>query len=140
MTVRQPRRARAPSIPTPAASQATNAAADWQQQQAAALRDSAVALLHGFEAVRGIQQAAARKFSARESTPPGPLHGTAAVSELALWQLQAFQENLADAARYWQDLAGALLEMQAQIFNSALGCVDTEDVFAFMGPKALHSS
>jgi hypothetical protein len=111
---------------------------EWNRQQMAAASEGACTMYRGFEAMRRIQEQAARAAAERHAAAAGKLRNKDAVVDLAL-QGELLREDLASAAKYWQDLAGAVLEMNTGLLNCATQLVDTEDLFAATAPRFLHS-
>ena len=114
-------------------------AGDLGRQQLAAASEGASALCRGFEAMRRIQEQAAHAAADRHAAAAGKLRQSADPTDLAVLQAEVLREDLASAARYWQDLAEAALEMNAEILNCATQLVDTEDVMAATSAPILHS-
>jgi hypothetical protein len=93
---------------------------DLPRQQAAVATHAACAMFSGFEAIRSIQERAARQALARHQAaaerlerPCGPLDVLSVQVDLARYDLEA-------AAAYWQQLAAVSVQMQARM--AACGC------------------
>jgi hypothetical protein len=114
-------------------------AADFNRQQIAAGSDGACALFRGFEVIRRIQEQAAHAAAERHAHAAKQLRSPASPGDLALLQADVLGENLASAARYWQELAGATLEMDVEILAVAVQMVNAENVLAVTSPRFLHS-
>ena len=114
-------------------------AGDLNRQQMAAASEGAGALFRGFEAMRRIQEQAAHAAAERHATAAGKLGQSATPVDLAVLQAEVLREDLASVARYWQDLADATLEMNAEIFNCATQMVDSDDLMAATSARFLHS-
>jgi hypothetical protein len=114
-------------------------AADLNRQQLAAASESACALFRGFEVIRRIQEQAAHAAAERHAAPAGQMLSRTTPADLAMLQAVVVGEDLASAARYWQELANATLEMNAEILNSALQMVNTEDVLSATSALFAHS-
>ena len=134
--------ARKAAAAKPAATETIRKPWDWadlNRQQVAAASEGAGALFRGFEAMRRIQEQAAHAVAERHAVAAGRLRESATPTDLAVLQAEVLREDLAFAARYWQDLADAALEMNAQIFNCATQMVDSEDLVAATPARFLHS-
>ena len=112
---------------------------DWNRQQLAVSSEGACALFRGFESMRRIQEQAAHAAAERHAAVAGKLRERASPADVALVQVELLREDLACAARYWQDLAGAMLEMNTELFGCASRLVDTEDLRAATSARFLHS-
>lgn len=99
---------------------------DLGRQQMAVTTDASCALLRGFEAMRRIQQEAAHAAHARHEAVAGKLHGACTASDLMAMQATLLQADWQSANRYWQDLAGAALEMQVEMMGCASHLLDSE--------------
>jgi len=99
---------------------------DFSRQQMAVATEASCALLRGFEAMRRIQQEAAHAARARHEAAAGKLHGACTASDLLAMQASLLQADWQSANRYWQDLAGAALEMQVEMMGCASHLVDSE--------------
>lgn len=99
---------------------------DLGRQQMAVATDASCALLRGFEAMRRIQQEAAHAAHARHEAVAGKLHGACTASDLMAMQATLLQADWQSANRYWQDLAGAALEMQVEMMGCASHLLDSE--------------
>ena len=127
---------------TPAATETTRMPWDWadlNRQQMAAASEGASALFRGFEAMRRIQEQAAHAAAERHAVAAGKLRESGNPTDLAVLQAEVLREDLASVARYWQDLADATLEMNAEIFNCATQMVDSDDLMAATSARFLHS-
>lgn len=138
------RNARTPPPARAAAPDATARPWDWAgefgRQQMAVASEGACALFRGFESLRRIQEQAAHAAAERHAVAAQKIRQpSSSPTDLALLQAEVLGEDLACAARYWQDLAGAVLEMNTEIFNCATHLVDTEDVMAATSARFLHS-
>lgn len=99
---------------------------DFGRQQMAVAAEASSALLRGFEAMRRIQQEAAHAARARHEALAGKLQGACTASELMAMQATLLQADWQSANRYWQDLAGAALEMQMEMMGCASHLLDSE--------------
>jgi len=135
--------ARKAAAAKPAATETNRMPWDWagplNRQQMAAASEGASALFRGFEAMRRIQEQAAHAVAERHAVAAGRLRESATPTDLAVLQAEVLREDLASVARYWQDLADATLEMNAEIFNCATQMVDSEDLVAATPARFLHS-
>ena len=112
---------------------------DWNRQQVAAASEGVRTVYRGLEAMRRIQEEAARAVAERHSAAALKLRAQDGAAGLAALQGELLREDLAGAAKYWQDLAGAMLEMNSELLNCATQMVDAEDLFAATSPRFLHS-
>ncbi|HEY0822973.1 MAG TPA: phasin family protein [Ramlibacter sp.] len=124
---------------TPAARAPWEWLSEWNRQQVAVANEGVRTIYRGFEAMRRIQEQAAQATAERHAAAAQKLRGKPDAAEFAALQGELLREDFAGAARYWQDLAGALLEMNTELLNCATQMVDTEDVFAATSPRFLHS-
>lgn len=113
-------------VAAPALSAPLDFFTDFGRQQMAVATDASCALLRGFEAMRRIQQEAAHATRARHEAVAGKLHGACSASDLLAMQATLLQADWQSANRYWQDLAGAALEMQVEMMGCASHLVDSE--------------
>lgn len=112
---------------------------DWNRQQFAVANEGVRTVYRGFEAMRRIQEQAARDAADRHSAAALKLRGKSDAAEFAALQAELLREDLASAAKYWQDIAGAVLEMNTELLGCATQMVDAEDLFAATSPRFLHS-
>jgi hypothetical protein len=140
MATKNPRRQApakaAAAVPAPVA---WDWATDFNRQQVAAASQGACALFRGFEVIRRIQEQAAHAAAERHAQAAEQLRGPASPGDVALLQAEVLGENLASAARYWQDVAGATLEMNAEILGVTIQMVNAEDVLAATSAPFLHA-
>ena len=99
---------------------------DFGRQQMATAVDASCAMQRGFESVRRIQQGAAHAALARHKAAAQKLHGGCDASQLQALQAALWQGDLQAANQYWQELGGALLEMQTEMMGCASHLVDSE--------------
>ena len=59
--------------------------------------------------------------------------------DLAFVQGELLREDVTAAAKYWQDLASAVVEMNTELLVHASKLVDTEDLMAATSARFLHS-
>lgn len=114
-------------------------AADVGRQQLAVATEGACAMFRGFEAMRAIQEQAARQASEHHAVVAQKLRKPCAPAELVALQADLLRFDVEAATRYWQQLAGAALEMNTELFACGARLVDTEDVFAPTAQRFLHS-
>jgi hypothetical protein len=103
--------------------------ADWVAEQLALAGERTAVLLRGLEAVRRIHAEAAQQAAERHAAAAGQLRGNRFEDVLAL-QADLLRGDVESAARYWQALADATLEMNAELWGCATKLVNTEDAFA----------
>jgi hypothetical protein len=139
MATRNARAAAAPSNPPAGARSPWDWMGDWNRQQVAVASEGASTLFRGFEAMRRVQEQAAHAAAERHAAVAEKLRQPAAPADVALAQVELLRDDIACAARYWQDLAAAMLEMNSQLLNCAAQLVDTEDVMAATSARFLHS-
>ncbi len=125
--------------PAPAARAPSEWLGDWTRQQVAVANESVRTVYRGFEAMRRIQEQAARALAERHAAAAAKLRQQDGPAAIAALQGELLREDLADATRYWQDLAGAMLEMNTELLGCATQMVDAEDLFAATAPRFLHS-
>lgn len=135
MSTRSPGRRGAPaaSAPTPALAGNTllDLMTDSGREQVALCMDAWAAMFRGFEAMRAIGQRAAQETSARHQAAAHRLGHRAGASELLALPWTIWQDDLAGATRYWQEVAAAALEAQTEV----LGCACSH---VFDSESALH--
>ncbi len=121
---RRPARAAARSpAPAPAGNTMLNVAADCASEQIAMCLDAWRALLRGCESMREIQQRTARETAVRHEAAARRWHDAAVAGQWLALPWTAWQDDLAGATRYWQELAGAALEAQTEMLGCACGHV-----------------
>lgn len=108
----------------------TDWAADFARQQLAVAAESACAVFRGFLAIRRIQEQAAQQALDQHAAAAERLRQPCGVADLVALQSQLARQDVEGATRYWQQLAGAVLEMHTELAGCAAHLVDTEDVFA----------
>ena len=116
----QPRRAlRAVAAPTPAGNAGFEFLSGFGREQLAMAMDASSAMFRGFEAMRTIQQEAARQASARHEAAAARMRQTSAPDELMAIPFGLLQDDLLSAVRYWQELAANALETQTELMGCA---------------------
>ncbi|NNU43026.1 phasin family protein [Ramlibacter montanisoli] len=129
----------------PAKAQTTEARApadwmgEWSRQQMAVASENACTVYRGFEALRRIQEQAARAAAERHAAVAQKLRKPESGVDLAFVQGELLREDVTAATRYWQDLASAVIEMNTELLTSASKLVDTEDLMAATSARFLHS-
>jgi hypothetical protein len=113
-------------------------ALDAGRQQMAVASESVATLARGFEAMRRIQEQAAREATQHHAAVAGKLVGRTP-AELLLLQGELVRHDLEAVALCWQQLAAAALEMTTELCACSAKLVDTEDVLAATSPAFLHS-
>ena len=112
-------------------------ASDLSRQQLAAATETGAVLYRGFEAMRKIQEQAAREALRRHAEAAGKLRATAGPADLLALQAGLLVADLGDATRCWQQLMGEALEINSELLGCATRMIDTEDLFA--AARLLHS-
>lgn len=121
----------APSAPAqdPTPPSAADWATDLTRQQMLVASEGACALFRGFQAMRGIQEEAAQHAAERHAASLEKLRSAATPLELLNVQGELLRSDLESATQYWQQLAGAALEMNTELAGCAAHLVGTEQVF-----------
>lgn len=107
--------------------------ADSGREQFAMCLEAWGAMARGFEAMRAIQQRTAQATAARHQAAARRLGHGAGAGELMALPWSIWQDDLAGAARCWQELAAAVLEAQTEALGCACGHV-------FASESALHGA
>ncbi len=118
MTARTSRAAQAPASP--------GALPDPGREQTAVATDMSCAMFRGFEAMRKIQQDAAHGAIARHQAAATRLHGTGKGADVLALQSELLVSDLQSAARYWQELGAAALEMHSEMMGCATHLVSSD--------------
>lgn len=124
MSTRSPGRRRAPAAaaaPTAAGNTVLDVLADCSREQFAMCMEASGALSRGFEAMRAIQQRAAQETAARQQAAARRWRDAARAGEWMALPWSIWQDELAGAARCWQELAAAALEAQTEVLGCACG-------------------
>lgn len=119
----RPAGARAAAAPAPA-----SPLAELGRQQAAVAADVSCAMFRGFEAMRRIQQDAAHGAVERHDAAAKKLRGTSDAADVLAVQSELLVDGLQSAARYWQELAAAALEMHSEMLGCATRLVGSQAV------------
>jgi hypothetical protein len=112
---------------------------EWSRQQMAVASEGACTVYRGFEAVRRIQEQAAHAAAERHAAVAQKLRKPESSVDLAFVQGELVREDMTAAAKYWQDLASAMIEMNTELLTCASKLVDTEDLMAATSARFLHS-
>lgn len=107
--------------------------AECGREQFAMCMEASGALSRGLEAMRAIQQRTAQETAARHGAAARRLRDAAGAGDWMALPWTLWQDDLAGAARYWQELAAAALEAQTEVFGCACGHV-------FDSESALHGA
>jgi len=107
---------------------ATNFVADFGRHQAIVATESACAMFRGFEAMRKIQEEVAHKALQRHAAAAQRLRGDCGPTEMMAVQADLLRFDLDAAARYWQELAAAALEMQTEIIGCTTHLLNSDAV------------
>ena len=100
---------------------------DFGREQLALVMECSAAMWRGFEAMRAIQQRAAQEVSVRHRAAAHHLRRAAQPADLVAMPATLWQGDLEAAARMWQALAEAALEVQLEAAQSACShVVDAE--------------
>lgn len=102
--------------------------ADTGRQQAAVATECAVAMFRGFEAIRKVQEDAARQAATRHERAAQRLLTPCQPTEVFEIQADLLQFDLEAGTRYWQQLSAAALEMQTQMLACCTQLVDSASV------------
>ena len=123
----------APSAQEAAAASAPVSANDWAtdftRQQMLVASEGACALFRGFQAMRGIQEQAAQHAAERHAAGIERLRRAGNALDLLNVQGDLMRSDLESATQYWQQLAGAALEMNTELVGCTAHLVGTEDLF-----------
>jgi len=103
-----------------------SAVQDLPRQQSAVASHAACAMFSGFEAMRGIQERAARQALEQHSEAVERLKGHCGPLEVFSVQMELARYDFEAAAGYWQQLAAAALQMQARVAACACELVDSD--------------
>lgn len=103
-------------------------AADLGRQQMLVTTESAGAMARGFEAMRKVQEQAGQRAMARHAAALGKLQQAKDPMQFLAAQSEMFGLGAQEAAVYWQELAGAALEMQTEMLGCCTHLVDSESM------------
>ena len=121
----------------PASNPPATAASDLVRQQLAVATEGGAVLYRGFEAMRRIQEQAARQALRRHAEAAGKLRASARPADVLALQSELLKADIEDATRCWQQLLGEAFEINSELLGCATRLVDTEGVFA--AARLLHS-
>ena len=107
---------------------ATNSAADFGRQQSVVASESAQAMFRGFEAMRKIQEEAARETSQKHAAAAQRLRNDCSPAEMMAVQSDLLRFDFDAAVRYWQELVAAALEMQTEIMGCTTHLLNSDSV------------
>lgn len=93
-------------------------AGDLTRQQLAIGTRSACALFRGFESIRKIQQRTAHQALAHYEAAAERLSGPCNPVDVLMVQAELLRFDFDEAARYWQQLGQATMEMQHMLLDS----------------------
>lgn len=88
--------------------------------------ESAGVMLRGFEAIRQINERAVRSALARYAAAAGKMNVQGQPMELLAMPTQLMRSEIEGVTRYWQELGGAAMEMQAELLNCSSHLVDSD--------------
>lgn len=94
-------------------------------QCTAAANACAAAVFRGFEAMRKVQEGAAREAASRHALASDRLRRNGTLFEVAGVQADLLCSDFEASLRYWQELGGAAMEMQSEMLNSVGELVDS---------------
>lgn len=116
------------------------AAAYWRwADQVAVAAEAASAVWSGLRAMRSIHEEALRDALRRQADATRKLGAAPTADDWMAWQAELLRDEFEAATRYWQQVAGAALEMNSELLGCGAHLVDTEDAFAPFSPRFLHS-
>lgn len=137
MSTRRRRVRPAAAVTTAAPAGPVEPLADIGREQVAMAMDASCAMFRGFEAMRAIQQQAAQQAAARHADAARKLRESATGAEWLAVPVELWQADLQSAGRYWQDLAGTVLETQTEMLECAWHLFDAEG--ALQGVSAVEA-
>lgn len=138
MSTRSPGRRTPAAVPGLAPAAATgnimiDLLADCGREQFAMCMEASGALSRGLDAMRAIQQRTAQETAERHQAAALRLRDAAGAGGWTALPWTIWQDDLAGAARYWQELAAAALEAQTEVLGCACGHM-------FDSESALHGA
>jgi hypothetical protein len=128
-----------PEGQTSTSSTALDWTTDWARQQFAVANEGAGVVFRSLQAMRSLQEQAAREATERHVALAEKLRTAATPAEVLELQGELLRASLESATRYWQQVAAATLEMNTELAGCAAHLVDTEDVFGAASAPLLHS-
>lgn len=127
-------RKRRPAAQAPADPLAAFAAAgDFPRQQMAVAAEGACAFLRGVEAMQKIQEDAAHRSLTHYQRAADQLSRRCGPAELLAIQAELARCDWQDAARFWEQIGAAALEMHTEMLACCAHLVDSEEVLAAAG-------
>lgn len=103
-------------------------ATDYGRQQLAVVTESAGAMARGFEAIRRVQEQAGHRALARHSSALAKLTHARDPAQLMALQSELLTIDTQNAARYWQELGAAAMEMQSEMLGCCNHLVDSDSM------------
>ncbi len=88
--------------------------------------ESAGVMLRGFEAIRKINERALQSALARYAAAAGKMTGQRQPMDLMALPADLMRSEIEGATRYWQELGGAAMEMQAELLGCSSHLVDSD--------------
>lgn len=88
--------------------------------------ESADVMLRGFEAIRKINERAVQSALARYAAAAGKMTGQRQPMDLRALPTDLMRSEFEGATRYWQELGGAAMEMQAELLGCSRHLVDSD--------------
>jgi hypothetical protein len=102
--------------------------ADLPRQQAALAAEAACAVFRGFESMRRVQEEAAHQALLRHGAAADKLKLPLKPMELLALETNLTRFDIDAAARYWQGLAAAAMEMQTELATCCAHMVNADKV------------
>lgn len=133
------KKAAAPRIPAES-NALTVLAGDLPRQQLAIGTRSACAFFRGFESMRKIQQRTAHHALAQYQAAAERLRQPCNPVDVLMLQAELLRFDLDEAARYWQQLGQAALEMQQMVLDSMAAALREESEEAVGNLQALAAA
>ena len=115
-------------------------ASDLPRQQLAIGTRSACALFRGFESMRKIQQRTAHHALAQYQAAAERLRQPCNPVDVLMLQAELLRFDMDEAARYWQQLGQAALEMQQMVLDSMAATLREESEEAVGNLQALAAA
>ena len=115
-------------------------ASDLPRQQLAIGTRSACALFRGFESMRKIQQRTAHHALSQYQAAAERLRQPCNPVDVLMLQAELLRFDMDEAARYWQQLGQAALEMQQMVLDSMAAAMREESEEAVGNLQALAAA
>lgn len=128
-----------PGSPAPAAAAPLQWAADVGRQQMAVAAEAVAAVWTGLQSMRSIHEESLKAASQRHADASRELGRQVTPNDWLALQAELLRGDFEAAAKYWQQMAGAALEMNTELLGCGTRLVDTEDAFAPFSARFLHS-